>query len=145
MAQVWKRCVNKCVFRTPDGKESGGLPPSRPKRGTRAADRAKPINRVFDAIPAAENPCPQNTECRCFIIEQRIINHGKPPQKGSVDVETYFPADGDAAGALTQQHVNNIRREEAQNPSWKYNYIAACLEMIIDSETKELRPRRRNE
>jgi hypothetical protein len=145
MAQVWQRCNNNCVFRTPAGKESEDLPPSRPKREIREDGRRKPINRVYDAIPAAAGPCPQNIECRCFIIEQRIINHGKGPDRGKVDVETYFPADGDAAGALTQQHVDNIRREERQNPSWKYNFVAACLKMVIDSETKQLRPRRVDE
>ena len=52
MAEVWQRCDKKCVFRTPDGHESGTLPPPRLKRGVGEAGRRRPVNRVYDAIPA---------------------------------------------------------------------------------------------
>jgi hypothetical protein len=141
---VWQRCVKGCVFRTPDGHEQAALPPSRPRQGVSAANRDKPSHRVYDAVPQALNECANNQECRCYIIVQRIVNKG--PDLGKVDTETYYPADGDAEGALTEAKVRDYNNEAKDaNHHWRFEFVAACLQLILDTDPntheKKFRPK----
>jgi hypothetical protein len=139
-AMIWKRCAAACIFRTPDGKEAPKLPPPRPKEGTRDADRAKPTQLVFDAIPARTKPCPNKESCRCYILVQRIVDKGR--DKNKVETEAYYPGNGDHEGALTQADVNLFeKRAKEQGGHWRYEYVAACLEVEADAQTGEVHPK----
>lgn len=142
MAEVYKRCTSKCAFRTPDGKLVNDLPPSRPSADTPESQRNKPSHRVYDAMPAAgAGACPQNAECRCFIMVQRVVAKGK--KKGDIDTEKPYPGNGDAKGALTENVVKDYENEAKHSDGhWKFVFSAVCLQLKLNPETKELEPER---